>query len=148
MAQCIGYNAYRKTTRSINQPACPVIGGSSEVTFKPLVPTLSIRKGILALRESVPAEILKDGLELTLETGAPVVPEEVDLGVVSVAQLHKYWGGACIPMGVQRLKITCRESENVVKEIEKLTRRNVANTFYHGVVTETLTVILTVLRFP
>ncbi|KAG8241269.1 hypothetical protein J6590_090278 [Homalodisca vitripennis] len=31
------------------QPACPAIGGGSEVTFKPLVPKLSVREGFLAL---------------------------------------------------------------------------------------------------
>ncbi|KAG8283778.1 hypothetical protein J6590_011149 [Homalodisca vitripennis] len=31
------------------QPACPAIGGGSEVTFKPLVPRLSVREGFLAL---------------------------------------------------------------------------------------------------
>ncbi|KAG8317945.1 hypothetical protein J6590_013080 [Homalodisca vitripennis] len=48
MAQCSGYGGYRKITRSSNltaerscpckRPACPAIGGGSEVTFKPLVP--------------------------------------------------------------------------------------------------------------
>ncbi|KAG8299362.1 hypothetical protein J6590_102941 [Homalodisca vitripennis] len=52
MAQCSGYNGYRKITRSNNgergccldgrscpckQSACPVIGSGSEVTFKPFV---------------------------------------------------------------------------------------------------------------
>ncbi|KAG8295677.1 hypothetical protein J6590_075075 [Homalodisca vitripennis] len=45
MAQCSGYNGYRKITRSSNtddhvcpckQPAYPAIGGGSEVIFKPL----------------------------------------------------------------------------------------------------------------
>ncbi|KAG8329512.1 hypothetical protein J6590_084349, partial [Homalodisca vitripennis] len=31
------------------QPACPAVGGGSEVTFKPLVPRLSVREGFLAL---------------------------------------------------------------------------------------------------
>ncbi|KAG8300281.1 hypothetical protein J6590_079628 [Homalodisca vitripennis] len=31
------------------RPACPAIGGGSEVTFKPLVPRLSVREGFLAL---------------------------------------------------------------------------------------------------
>ncbi|KAG8269873.1 hypothetical protein J6590_097942, partial [Homalodisca vitripennis] len=31
------------------QPAFPAIGGGSEVTFKPLVPRLSVREGFLAL---------------------------------------------------------------------------------------------------
>ncbi|KAG8267477.1 SUMO1 sentrin specific peptidase 8 [Homalodisca vitripennis] len=31
------------------RPACPAIGVGSEVTFKPLVPTLSVREGFLAL---------------------------------------------------------------------------------------------------
>ncbi|KAG8284034.1 hypothetical protein J6590_003726, partial [Homalodisca vitripennis] len=31
------------------QPACPAIGGGSEVTFKPLVPRLSVREGFVAL---------------------------------------------------------------------------------------------------
>ncbi|KAG8292057.1 hypothetical protein J6590_047959 [Homalodisca vitripennis] len=31
------------------RPACPVIGGGPEVTFKPLVPRLSVREGFLAL---------------------------------------------------------------------------------------------------
>ncbi|KAG8320800.1 hypothetical protein J6590_060759 [Homalodisca vitripennis] len=31
------------------QPACPAIGGGSEVTFKPLVLNLSVREGFLAL---------------------------------------------------------------------------------------------------
>ncbi|KAG8284996.1 hypothetical protein J6590_090453 [Homalodisca vitripennis] len=31
------------------QSACPVIGGGSEVTFKPLEPRLSVREGFLAL---------------------------------------------------------------------------------------------------
>ncbi|KAG8306662.1 hypothetical protein J6590_042446 [Homalodisca vitripennis] len=41
------------------QPACPAIGGGSEVTFKPLVPRLSVRRGFLALTspgESTAAE--------------------------------------------------------------------------------------------
>ncbi|KAG8268217.1 hypothetical protein J6590_033571 [Homalodisca vitripennis] len=47
MAQCSGYGGYRKITRSSNRscpckrPACPAIGDGSEVTFKPLVPSLS-----------------------------------------------------------------------------------------------------------
>ncbi|KAG8252720.1 hypothetical protein J6590_051169 [Homalodisca vitripennis] len=32
-----------------NQPACPAIGGGLEVTFKPLVTSLSAREGVLAL---------------------------------------------------------------------------------------------------
>ncbi|KAG8284102.1 hypothetical protein J6590_003794 [Homalodisca vitripennis] len=31
------------------QPACPAIGGGSEITFKPLAPRLSVREGFLAL---------------------------------------------------------------------------------------------------
>ncbi|KAG8305784.1 hypothetical protein J6590_062091 [Homalodisca vitripennis] len=31
------------------RPVCPAIGGGSEVTFKPLVPRLSVREGFLAL---------------------------------------------------------------------------------------------------
>ncbi|KAG8277865.1 hypothetical protein J6590_033396 [Homalodisca vitripennis] len=31
------------------QPPCPAIGGGSEVTFKPLVPRLSVSEGFLAL---------------------------------------------------------------------------------------------------
>ncbi|KAG8253690.1 hypothetical protein J6590_093190 [Homalodisca vitripennis] len=31
------------------QPACSAIGGGSEVTYKPLVPRLSVREGFLAL---------------------------------------------------------------------------------------------------
>ncbi|KAG8289096.1 hypothetical protein J6590_003430 [Homalodisca vitripennis] len=34
---------------SCKQPACPAIGGGSEVTSKPLVPRLSVTKGFLAL---------------------------------------------------------------------------------------------------
>ncbi|KAG8279936.1 hypothetical protein J6590_093764 [Homalodisca vitripennis] len=33
--------------------ACPAIGGGSEVTFKPLVPRLSVREGFLALTSPV-----------------------------------------------------------------------------------------------
>ncbi|KAG8247704.1 hypothetical protein J6590_055650 [Homalodisca vitripennis] len=46
MAQCSGYNGYRKITESSNvtaerfcpckQSACPAVDGGSEVTFKPL----------------------------------------------------------------------------------------------------------------
>ncbi|KAG8293436.1 hypothetical protein J6590_016395 [Homalodisca vitripennis] len=59
VAQCSGYGGYRKITRSRNvnaerscpckRPACPAIGGGSEVTFKPLVPRLSVIEGFLAL---------------------------------------------------------------------------------------------------
>ncbi|KAG8280816.1 hypothetical protein J6590_072500 [Homalodisca vitripennis] len=35
------------------RPACPAIGGGSEVTFKPLVPRLSVREGFLALTSPV-----------------------------------------------------------------------------------------------
>ncbi|KAG8264717.1 hypothetical protein J6590_004734 [Homalodisca vitripennis] len=58
-ASCSGYGGYRKITRSSNvtaerscpckRPACPAIGGGSEVTYKPLVPRLSVREGFLAL---------------------------------------------------------------------------------------------------
>ncbi|KAG8287476.1 hypothetical protein J6590_036341 [Homalodisca vitripennis] len=34
---------------SCKQPACPAVGGGSEVTFKLLVPSLNVRKGFLAL---------------------------------------------------------------------------------------------------
>ncbi|KAG8282636.1 hypothetical protein J6590_031886 [Homalodisca vitripennis] len=37
------------------QPACPAVGGGSEVSFKPLVPRLSVRKDFLALTS--PGEI-------------------------------------------------------------------------------------------
>ncbi|KAG8268401.1 hypothetical protein J6590_027563 [Homalodisca vitripennis] len=55
MAQCSGYNGYRKITGSSNrscsckQPACPAGGGGSEVTFKPLVLRLSVREDFLVL---------------------------------------------------------------------------------------------------
>ncbi|KAG8319456.1 hypothetical protein J6590_091573 [Homalodisca vitripennis] len=39
------------------RPACPAIGGGSEVTFKPLVPRLSVREGFLALTSPVPGII-------------------------------------------------------------------------------------------
>ncbi|KAG8316201.1 hypothetical protein J6590_057398 [Homalodisca vitripennis] len=59
VVQCSGYGGYREVTESSNltaerscpckQPACPTIsGGGSEVTFKPLVPRLSVREGFLA----------------------------------------------------------------------------------------------------
>ncbi|KAG8303685.1 hypothetical protein J6590_002693 [Homalodisca vitripennis] len=38
-----------KRTYPCKQPACPAIGGGSEVTFKPLVPRLSVRETFLAL---------------------------------------------------------------------------------------------------
>ncbi|KAG8296486.1 hypothetical protein J6590_056045 [Homalodisca vitripennis] len=62
------YNSYRKITGSskrrawlllgwvtaerscpCKQAACPAVGLGSEVTFKPLVPRLSVREGFLAL---------------------------------------------------------------------------------------------------
>ncbi|KAG8275801.1 hypothetical protein J6590_078779 [Homalodisca vitripennis] len=59
MAQCSGYNGYRKITRSSNVtderscpcklPACPAIGGGSEVTFKPLVPSIKNIDGHIRL---------------------------------------------------------------------------------------------------
>ncbi|KAG8331747.1 hypothetical protein J6590_035705 [Homalodisca vitripennis] len=68
-------SGYRKITRSSNvgmllgwvtaersypckQPACPAIGGGSEVTFKPLVPRLSVREGFLALASPGKIDIL------------------------------------------------------------------------------------------
>ncbi|KAG8304894.1 hypothetical protein J6590_083338 [Homalodisca vitripennis] len=60
-----GYNRYRRIKQRrawlrfrwmtaerscpCKQPSCPAIGGGSEVTFKPLVPKLSVREGVLAL---------------------------------------------------------------------------------------------------
>ncbi|KAG8268530.1 hypothetical protein J6590_023908 [Homalodisca vitripennis] len=48
------------------QPACPAIGRGSEVTFKPLIPRLSVREGFLALiRLSKPTAALND-IEISL----------------------------------------------------------------------------------
>ncbi|KAG8270042.1 hypothetical protein J6590_093868 [Homalodisca vitripennis] len=90
MAQCSGYGGYRKITRSSNaergccldvtaersypckRPACPAIGGGSEVTFKPLVPRLSVREGFLALTspEGMAFSIvLKEGKGVTYREG-------------------------------------------------------------------------------
>ncbi|KAG8323289.1 hypothetical protein J6590_006294 [Homalodisca vitripennis] len=56
IAQCSGYNAWlllgwvtAERSCPCKQPVCPAIGGGSEVTFKPLVPRLSVREGFLAL---------------------------------------------------------------------------------------------------
>ncbi|KAG8247373.1 hypothetical protein J6590_062436 [Homalodisca vitripennis] len=46
------------------RPACPAIGGGSEVTFKPLVPRLSVREGFLALTS--PDGLDKDKYRLQL----------------------------------------------------------------------------------
>ncbi|KAG8330864.1 hypothetical protein J6590_053318 [Homalodisca vitripennis] len=48
------------------RPACPAIGGGSEVTFKPLVPRLSVREGFLALTS--PGKIRNSLLYFTLNS--------------------------------------------------------------------------------
>ncbi|KAG8262539.1 hypothetical protein J6590_052182 [Homalodisca vitripennis] len=78
MAQCSGYGGYREITVSTNvERGCfdgwplsdpvlassPPICGGSEVTFKPLVPRLSVREGFLAL--NLPGKIRHPYFTLT-----------------------------------------------------------------------------------
>ncbi|KAG8251091.1 hypothetical protein J6590_087737 [Homalodisca vitripennis] len=77
MAQCSGLSqAMSSRSCPCKRPACPAISGGSEVTFKPLVPRLSVREGFLALTSPVDIDVniarLDGGINVNGSSGVAI----------------------------------------------------------------------------
>ncbi|KAG8319862.1 hypothetical protein J6590_082672 [Homalodisca vitripennis] len=72
------------------QPACPAVGGGPDVTFKPLVPRLSVRESLLALTSPVPDILMSNDMSRPRERDYPATQQGSLLAVSEVlASLNK-----------------------------------------------------------
>ncbi|KAG8319659.1 hypothetical protein J6590_086779 [Homalodisca vitripennis] len=109
MAVAAAWRVTAERSCPCKQPACLAVGGGLEVTFKPLVPRLSVREGFLALTSPGIEALEEGGAEMesvaeitTLEEGACralVVPNarhyseqtaavQTDAGTVQLVQIR------------------------------------------------------------